>query len=503
MDFHIYNTLTRKKELFTPIKKGKASIYSCWPTVYSHQHIGNMRAAFIVDLLRRVLGILWYETSHVMNITDVWHLTGDNEWDANTGEDRMEKWARKEWITAREVADKYTKIYLDDLAFLSIDAWLEKEKHDIFMPRATDHIKEQIDMIKQLEKKWYTYIVEDDGVYMDTSKVKDYWALLSDKHLAWLEVWSRIDLKGKKNSTDFALWKFNMTGKKRDMERESPRGIWFPGRHIECSAMSIKHLGKHFDIHTGWMEHIPVHHTNEIAQSECSSADHPWVNYRVHYQWLMMNGKKIAKSDGNVAFLSDIREKWYTWEDMRMFYLQAHYRSFQDFTWESLKAAQKGRKSLKKKLRDVFGRLVVELQQFSEWIDSLSADDLKKEFTDSFVVNFFDDMLWAITDDLDTVKMMAILNRWLNTIIKDKIDVDTNELLVFLHWLDIHILEIWLFKSDFPTLKLPTKIKSLAQSRRDAKLAKDYAKADELRKELHAAGRDMLDGKDGFEMKKL
>ena len=496
MDFHIYNTLTHSKELFIPIKEGKVSIYSCWPTVYSQQHIGNMRAAFIVDLLRSTLESLWYKTSHVMNITDVWHLTWDNEWDANTGEDRMEKWARKDGITAREVAEKYTNIYLEDLSFLSIDAWLEKGKHDIYMPRATDHIQEQIEMIKQLEKNWYTYIVDSDGVYMDTSKSKDYGVLLSEKHLAGLEVWSRIDLKGKKNPTDFALWKFNMTGKKRDMERESPWGIWFPGWHIECSAMSIKHLGNQFDIHTWGMEHIPVHHTNEIVQSECSCSDHPWVNYRVHYQWLMMNNKKIAKSDGNVAFLSDVRDRGYTWEDMRMFYLQAHYRSFQDFTRETLEAGQKWRKWLQKKIRDIIG---TENPTLSKKLSVVSFMDLRNDLIDAFVANLFDDILQALCDDLDTVKTLAIINQALNNISKDKIAIDTKELFMVLHRVDSHVLKVWLLEEE-EMLIIPQNIKDIAQARREAKLTKDYATADDLRKELHTAGRDMLDGKDGFEI---
>lgn len=478
-----------------------------------------------------------------MNITDVGHLTGDNEWDANTGEDRMEKWARKEWLTARDVADKYIKIYLDDLAFLWIDAGLEKWKHDIYMPRATDHIAEQIDMIQQLEKKWYTYIVDGDGVYMDTSKFKEYGVLLSDKHLAGLEEWVRVDLKGKKNPTDFALWKFNMTGKKRDMERESPWGIWFPGRHIECSAMSIKHLGKQFDIHTGGMEHIPVHHTNEIAQAECSCAAHPWVNYWVHYQWLMMNGKKIAKSDGNVAFLSDMREKGYTGEDVRMFYLQAHYRSFQDFTREALEAAQKGRKNLQKKIRNriseiesaeldervkkhlldiEFTNTSVSYQDFLLWIKDRLAS-LKKtlkefpidenyllEIDENFWLLYseFDKVVSPLLDDLNTPELLGTLN-WLDWKLEKLINLIDNSIfpryhikyfvLLFFKYFDDNIFKIGLFQEQ-ETTTIPAAIQALAKSRREAKLAKDYSTADELRKQLHATGRDMLDGKDGFEI---
>ena len=245
MDIFLYNTLSHQKEKFVSIDPSLVRIYSCGPTVYSRQHLGNLRSAFLVDLYKNVIKYVGgYAVKHVINITDVGHLTGDNAGDADHGEDRMEKGARKEGVTARDVAQKYIDVYLEDLHLLRIDPFET-------MPRATDHIAEQISMVKSLEEKGYTYRIEDDGIYMDTAKVTDYGKLIGHKHIEGLEQGVRIEDAGKCNPTDFALRKFNVTGKQRDMERDSPRGVGFPGRHIECSAMSIAYLGDHIDIHTG------------------------------------------------------------------------------------------------------------------------------------------------------------------------------------------------------------------------------------------------------------
>jgi cysteinyl-tRNA synthetase len=387
-----------------------------------------------------------------MNITDVGHLTGDNEWDADHGEDRMEKGARQQGITARDVAKKFTGIYMEDLTLLHIDS-LE------YMPKATDHINEQIAMIKELEDKWYTYTIARDGVYMDTSKVEHYGVLINKKHLENLELWSRIQDAGKKNPTDFALWKFNITDKKRDMERDSPRWIGFPGRHIECSAMSMKYLGSHIDIHTWWMEHIAIHHTNEIVQSECSHGHTPRVNYRVHLQWLMLNGKKIAKSDWNVAFLNEVIEKWYTAEDMRYFYLQAHYRSFQDFTREALDVSKKSRLSLIKKIQD-----------------GLTPNEQQEQ-----------EILWELLNDLNTWWMLWRIHQYGCP-----------------QWLDEKVLKLWLFVStDDQIIDIPQHIQSLADLRRKAKINQDRAQADILRDQLKSQGWTMLDQKDGYELQMI
>jgi len=492
MDFHIYNTLTRQNEVFVPREEGKVKIYSCWPTVYGDPHIGNLRAFAIAGLLGDTLRALGYAVKHTMNITDVGHLTDDGD----HGEDKMEKGARKEWLTARDVAKKYEDNFRKYIKELAI--------YFDYLPRATDHIQAQIDIVQSLEDKGYTYTIAGDGIYMDTSKVAWYGKLLPPKHLEWIQSGERIEDVGKRNPTDFALWKFNVTGKKRDMERESPRGVWFPGRHIECSAMARATLGDFLDIHTWGIDHIPVHHSNEIAQSECGFTDgEKWVNYRVHCQFLNIDAAKISKSLGNVFSLPDIQAKWFDALDLRYFYLQAHYRSFQDFTRESLEAAKQGRKNLQKKISDILSSSWGEgSRMFSEWIEHMSAISLRDDLTDAFVANLLDDLLTAITDDLDTVKLLAALNHNLNAISKNKLAIDTKELFIVLHWLDTHILKIGLFDQQ-EAIEIPADIQALAQSRREAKLAKDYATADDLRKQLHTAGRDMLDGKDGFEVKKL
>lgn len=491
MDIKLYNTLTRQKEVFHPIDKNLVRIYSCGPTVYSIQHMGNFRAAFIVDLMRQVLRTIWnYPVKHVMNITDVWHLTGDNEGDANTWEDRMEKWARNEWITAREVAEKYISMYFVDLEYLNINASMDQDDlSDIYLPRATDNIQEQITMILDMERKWHTYIVEGDGVYMDTSTMPWYGILLSQKHLEWLDSWSRVELKWKRNSTDFALRKFNMTGKKRDMERESPWWVWFPWRHIECSAMAVKYLWEQFDIHTGWMEHIAVHHTNEIAQAECSCSSSPWVAYRVHYQRLMMNGKKISKSDGNVAYLSQAREQWYDGEDVRYFYLQAHYRSFHDFTREWLESAKKTRHNTIKKIASYL---------MSQW--NLGIENLKNWLLSFKPNEFYTKLSVIIADDIDTVRTLAAISSALKQWnFNDMIDI-----LLF----DKNILKIWLIdwvleRFESTLVKVPDEVIALAQLRMESKKSKDYVQADEYRNQIRHLWREIKDTWDGYTITSL
>ena len=457
----LYNTLSRSLEEFKPIDPTNVRIYSCGVTVYGEPHIGNMRKYFLDDLLKNTIKhIAGYPTTHVVNITDVGHLTDDGD----NGEDKMEKWARREWITARDVAKRYEQDFHQQCRDLLLDPF------DI-NPRATDHIAEQIEMVQQLEAKWYTYIIPHDGIYMDTKNIETYGELMGEnykKHIAWLQSWARIDDDGKRNATDFALRKFNTTGKKRDMERESPRGIGFPGWHIECSAMSIKYLGKHFDIHTGGVDHIPIHHTNEIAQSECSCASSPWVNYRVHHQFLNIDGQKISKSLGNVIYLREIFEHWYSAYDLRYFFLQAHYRSFQDFTREGLEAASKARKNLKK--------LFIPYQQIQ------AATNVKDD------ISYLTEVL---LDDLNAPKLLARLRAW-----HEALD---NELAQAIRYLDEKVLKIWLFEKE-ETIEIPSDIQQLAQQRREAKINKDRATADSIKQQIISAGWEVKDSKDGYEI---
>ncbi len=460
MNLYLHNTLSKTKELFVPINPDMVGIYSCGPTVYGAPHIGNMRKYFIDDLLKNVINhILWLPITHVVNITDVWHLTSDeDQW-----EDKMEKGARREGITARDVAQKYEQMFVDDCAWLRIDPF------DV-MPRATDHIAEQIEMIQQLEAKWYTYIIEWDGLYMDTSKVDNYAVLVWQKHIDGIQAGVRVGDDGKLSPTDFALWKFNMTGRKRDMEWESPWWIGFPWWHIECSAMSIKYLWNHFDIHTWGIDHIPIHHTNEIAQSQCSCASTPWVNYWLHYQFLNINGEKISKSRGTVIEFSDVKQHWFAAEDMRMFYLQTHYRSFQDFTWEWLEAAKAMRQNLIKK--------------FSQYQILDQEPDLE-------LIDFLKEQL---CDDLNTAGMIGRLFV--------SFDVMDNEIATAIKWLDDHVLKLWLF-DPIEKVEASADIQALADQRRQAKLNKDYAKADEIRGQLTQWWWSMLDGKDSYTLEKI
>ena len=445
MTLHLFNTLSHSLEEFIPIDPTNVRIYSCGPTVYGAPHLGNMRKYFIDDLLKNTIKhICGYPTTHVVNITDVGHLTGENEGDADHGEDKMEKWARREWITARDVAKKYEALFHDNCRALLLDPF------DI-TPRATDHIAEQIAMVAELESKWYTYTIDDDGIYMDTGKVDHYATLISQKHIDWLISGARIEDSGKRHPTDFALWKFNTTGKKRDMERESPWWVWFPGRHIECSAMSIKYLGKHFDIHTGGIDHIPIHHTNEIAQSQCSCAETPWVNYWVHYQFLNINGQKISKSLGNVVTVEEVLERGYTAHDLRYFFFQAHYRSFQDFTREHIEAASKWRKKLK---------LVSD-----EWYP-------------------YDEVVRPLLDDLNSAAFLAQLHTY-------GISERLNSIYKLYH------------ADEIIKVAIPTEIEKLGADRRIAKSQKDYTTADALRSKINDLWRESHDSKEWYTLGKL
>lgn len=494
MKLKIYNTLTRTKEDFVPLmekwKKDFVWIYSCGPTVYSDPHIWNLRATFVADLIRNVIrNILWYPVKDVMNITDVGHLVSDgDEW-----EDKMEKWAKQEWLSARDIAQKYENNFKNHMDQLNIDEFT-------YMPRATEHIQEQINLVKTLEDKGYTYIIEWDGVYMDTSKVEDYGKLMwpnFQKHLDGLKSGARIEDTGKKNMTDFALWKFASSWEKRQMEWDSPWGRGFPGWHAECSAMSSKYLGNQFDIHHGGVEHIPVHHSDEIAQSECAFWVNPWVKYWIHHQWLVApKWEKFSKSLGNAFILPDLVEKGYDGLDLRYMYFTAHYRSFLEFTLDSLTAAQNTRKNLKKRVQSLLNNK----DAIIEFDKTMSFEQLEKNIINSDVRDFLDDVVTDLCDDFNTPKVIAHVNTLLNNISHGKID-DKKECFVVLHWLEVNLLKLWLF--DREEVDIPAEIKELADERWNAKLEKDWWTADNIRDELASKGWKMLDGKDSYELEQL
>lgn len=399
-----------------------------------------------------------------MNITDVGHLVSD----ADDGEDKLEKWAKLESCSARDIAKKYEELFLSDIAELNID------RFDV-MPRATDHIAEQIAIVQTLENKGYTYTIEGDGMYMDTSKISDYGKLMwpnYKKRLADLNAWERVEMKGKKNPTDFALWKFSPTNTQRQMERDSPRGKGFPGRHIECSAMATKYLGESFDIHHGGSDHITIHHTNEIAQSECCFDHKPWVKYRLHNEFLQVDGGKMSKSLWNTYSLKDIKDRGFSPLDLRYFYFKAQYTNFLNFTREALTQAKNERLGLIKKIKNLI--------QNQDSLSSVDAD----------LQNKFDQ---ALGDNLNTPKLLTQLHIALSEPHVNTLDI--------VKTLEEKVLKIWLFSSDDSSdLDIPEQIMVLAEQRKQAKADKNYALADQIRAELLDQWWEIKDTKDGFEL---
>ena len=330
----LFNSRTRSKQALAPLETGHARVYSCGPTVYSAQHIGNMRANVFADLLKRALLAEGLRVTHVINITDVGHLTDD----ADAGEDKMEAAARKTGRRAQDVAAEFTAQWQRDRRRLNC---LDPE----VLCKASDHIAEQIEMVRTLEAKGVTYRI-DDGVYFDVTKFSRY-AELAQLDLASQHGASRIgDVVGKRHPADFALWKFAAAGAKRQQEWDSPWGRGFPGWHIECSAMSTKYLGATFDIHTGGVEHLAVHHTNELAQSEVALGVQPWVQIWMHQDWLVFDGEKMSKSKGNTHVLDDLVSLGALPLGFRFFLLQAHYRKQQNVSDEGLLAADRGYRRL-------------------------------------------------------------------------------------------------------------------------------------------------------------
>jgi len=454
MVLRLYNTLSRKKEIFKPLKVGQVGIYSCGPTVYWKQHIGNLKAYLFSDLLRRTLEFNDYKTKQVINVTDVGHLTSD----ADEGEDKMEKAAAKEGKTAKEVADYYFNLFLEDLEKLNIS------KPDIWC-RATEHIKEQIALIKKLEEKGYTYKTSD-GIYFDTSKFKNY-SKLAKLNIEGLEAGKRIDLKEKRNKTDFALWKFSDKPGVRQQEWNSPWGLGFPGWHIECSAMSMRYLGETIDIHTGGIDHIPIHHTNEIAQSECATGK-KFVNYWMHENFLTFKGEKVSKSKGGLFTISELEEQGFDPLVYRYFILTGSYRKPLDFSLELLKTAQISYSRLK--------NILSELED-DKTLNKKYLGEFKKE----------------INDDLNTPNALQVLWRLIrDTKAKGKYQT--------IKEMD-KVLGLKLLEKE--KLNIPKEISELLKKRDEARKNKDWISSDKLREEIRRKGFEIFDSPEGSKLKKL
>ena len=325
MELMLYNTLSRAKEKFQPLVPGQAGMYVCGPTVYSYAHIGNFRAYVFADLLRRVLEYNGYKVNHVMNITDVGHLVSD----ADEGEDKMLASARRERTTPWEVAEYYTENFMDSIKRLNI-------KLPTTICKATDHIREMIEFTQSLLDKGYAYRIEGDGIYFDVSSFPDY-GKLSGNRLDELQAGARVEVnERKRHPADFALWKD--APPEHIMQWPSPWGQGYPGWHIECSAMAMKDLGAQIDIHTGGVDHIPIHHENEIAQSEARTGQ-PWVRYWLHVAFLQVDGGKMSKSLNNIYTLASLEERNIEPLAYRYLCLNAHYRTPLNFTWEGIGAA--------------------------------------------------------------------------------------------------------------------------------------------------------------------
>ncbi len=475
----LYNTLSRTKEEFIPIEPGKVRMYSCGPTVYNFMHIGNLRTFFFEDILLRVLKYNDYRVKYVMNITDVGHLVADSD----DGDDKMEESAKQQGKSVWEVAEFYTEAFKKDIKLMNI------LPPDIYT-KATDYIKQQIEMVKCLEEKGYTYITSD-GVYYDTSKFSDY-GKLAKLDIKGLQEGARVEFSAeKKNVTDFALWKFSPKNnesdnknERRQMEWESPWGIGFPGWHIECSAMSKAELGNHFDIHSSGIDHIPVHHTNEIAQSEACNGD-KFVNYWIHGDFLDMGNEKMSKSLGNFVTLQTLTEKGYSPMDYRYFLLMAHYKKKLKFSFEALDAAKNGYKNLT-------GRIL----NFKESIkSSLHSSGESLMLKDKYKEKFLN----AINDDMNMPEAMSVLWDMLkeeNLLPEDKLALSYDFDSVFGLNLD-HI------EQKNNDIQIPEEITILVKKRVEAKKNKDFKLADEIRNQIKEKGYEMLDKKDGVEIKKI
>ncbi len=457
---YLYNSLTKLKEEFIPISKDKVGLYACGPTVYNYAHIGNLRTFLFEDFLKRVLLYNGYRVFHVQNITDVGHLTGDMD----MGEDKIEKGAKKEGISAWDIADKYTKAFKDDIEKLNIsfpDVWA----------RVTDNIDEQIELIKKLEEKGYTYSISD-GVYFDSSKF-DAYNKLSHLPLDDLKEGARVEINSeKKNPTDFALWKFSDPVLNRQMEWDSPWGVGFPGWHIECSAICLKYLPNNLDIHCGGTDHINVHHTNEIAQSEAATGK-KFFNYWMHGAFLnILGGKKMAKSDDNFLTLDKVvKESGIDPLAYRFAALSVHYRKPMEYSNDMLLGANNGLKSLRKQC--------INLKTSNEGVIN---EDFKSKFIE------------VINDDLNMPKALAVLNSVL------KSDISDNDKKATVMDFD-KVLGLRLFENvDSVISDIPAEIIDLANERQQARKNKDFDLADSYRNEIEKLGYQVKDVGSDYEI---
>lgn len=464
MGLKLYNTLNRSKEDFEPLEEGRVGMYSCGPTVYNFAHIGNIRTYVFNDILRRVLLKNGYKLKHVMNITDVGHLSSD----ADEGEDKMLLGAKRENKSVWEIARFYEEAFFEDTIKLNI------QKPEIIC-RATEHIKDMIEMEKKIEERGFAYFA-GGNLYLDTSRIDDYGKLARLK-LEDLQHGARTEIdKNKKTETDFVLWFTKSKFKDREMKWESPWGTGYPGWHIECCAMSSRYLGEQFDIHTGGIDHIPVHHTNEIAQAEAATGKKPWVKYWLHGEFLVMDKGKMSKSSSEFITLQKLEEKGYEPLAFRFLCLGAHYRKQLMFSWEAIEGASLGYRSLRNR--------VTELKKSDKSFDEDNTRDFyNREFIE------------LINDDLNIPQALALLN----DMIKDS-RIGSIEKLDLIAGFD-EIFGLNLLEDE--QVDVPGDVLMLIEEREKARNDRNYELSDRYRDEIREKGFSVKDTKGGPVIEKL
>lgn len=469
MKFYIYNTEAREKQEFIPLKGNEVSLYTCGLTVYNYAHIGNLRTYIFEDVLKKALEFNGYKVSHVMNITDVGHLQSD----ADNGDDKMALGAKRENKSVWDIARFYESAFLADFDKLNI------KRADIEC-RATEHINEMIDLIKVLEDKGYTY-VSNGNVYYSIDKFKDY-KKFANLSIEALEAVNRVDLDpNKKNPLDFVLWFTKSKFENQIMVWDSPWGVGFPGWHIECSAMAIKYLGERIDIHCGGVDHIKVHHTNEIAQSE-GALGHKWVNYWVHGEFLVVDGGKMSKSTGEFLTISKLIEEGFSPLDYRYLCLQSRYRKQLLFSYETLKDAQIAFDKLKNRISVIVKAINID--------DHIDVDKIN---------NYINSFKKEINDDLNIPNAFSVLF----DVIKDN-GLNNKEKAKLIEEFDkVFSLDLLKFKEENENILDEEKINDLIAQRNEARKNKNWQLGDEIRKALLAMNVEIVDTKEGSTWKKI
>ncbi len=472
LEVSFYNTAQRAVVPFIPLAEGQVSMYCCGPTVYNYAHIGNLRTYVFEDTLRRVLKDAGYEIYHVLNVTDVGHLTSDGD----EGEDKMIQSAREKGMDVWAIAKFFTEAFFQDWEQLS----LLKPR---VICRATEHIQDMVALIQKLEANGFTYFSQGN-LYFDTSLFPDYGKMaLVERQTG--ETVSRVETDtAKKNERDFVLWFTQGKFSDQAMLWESPWGLGYPGWHIECSAMSSKYLGEKFDIHCGGVDHIAVHHTNEIAQSE-GAFGHPWVKYWLHGEFLILQKEKMSKSSGEFLTLSALVQKGYDPLDYRYFLLNAHYRTQLAFSWEAMDSARNGRKNLSEKIASM-----------GEGIENPLSFFLNNEVIAEKALIWQRDIRNSLYQDLNLPSALGQV--W--NMVKDQTTANVEKLQV-LGWVN-QVFALG-FEKVFVKVNIPPEVTELAEERWKAKLEKQWSAADTLRGKIAELGWQMEDNAGGYRLRKM